>query len=212
MKTIRFSSSLFAFLLLLTSVSLTSCGTEELAPDQLAANSIQADLQVGGNPADLDCYCISPCNSFQASHVLLPLIQATQDYDFKVTVYQESECDASALVGKDCKIRGKFTLGVGSSEYPIDMNDFEEYMVVDHLDQPLSYETDPQIAEFITKKAFSVYFKWKQEYNGPLIPAQSAFSSGGLCIIGILNDPNGDDYDPSGEEDGTSSDGGGSNG
>lgn len=194
MKT-KFSIQVFLHLLL--ALVFAACERGDAPPLLNPDKGMQAARPVeGSNGPDL-CDCDFNCRSFGVA----PSIEPSGAYAFAIGLKQLSVCDEALLASPKCYFKwDRFDISFvfdPTDTSRFDLSDIEEVMAVPipSPDKPNPDGLGNQVFENLEGNKLSVYgesilyFKWKPGVAHPA-PKLSNISTGGVCIIGIITDPN----------------------
>lgn len=185
-------TKLFLFLSLLF-IGLTGCNVQEMDLSK-EGPELAADLglppEEGGN--DINCALAS---TITTSHQLLSAVPSYipygGTYDFAVQVTKSGSCSFTRASDKKCAITGTMvSLGFVDSEdfNAPSMSKIEHVAVFNSSGGAMSYDENDNGVSVPGAGSVIVCFKLKPAYSS-LNVTNSDFSSGGLCIIGIVTDP-----------------------
>jgi|GEM_PF-6903401 len=181
---------LFSLFLLLTSTF--SCTVQELElndfPPQPAAVELPGEDSGGGGGDEGDCYCGS-CTQFDLQHRKLREIPSNiplwHQYDFAFKVTAQNTCDLSTLNPTQCSLKRRdFILSFNGIFY-------DQFLNIDLFDfqgAPVNYTLGFNGGSIVATEEFTACFKLKPAYQN-LVLNNNHFTSGGICIIGIITDP-----------------------
>lgn len=113
-------------------------------------------------------------------------------YDFGVKLEKTGSCDLSGLLDtKKCGILDRrVILAFSESANPsLNATDFATIHAFDNQGDPMSYEISNDNMRISFPEDGEVYFIWTGANFDRPAPAAAELSSGGICIIGILPDP-----------------------
>ena len=147
-----------------------------------------------GKNDDVPCEC-SAGFYMTSSHSNAYDVTQTTEYDFAVMVSKTSDCDPNLCWGTVCgNAFGKFTLQVTNlHEFGLGLDAFEEIKIRNGNIISSPYQLNSNSNNIVASiEGGEVLFKWKENLQVPHPGAHELqFSSGGICIIDIITDPNG---------------------
>lgn len=195
MKLMKIKNWLMLFGLFSTMLALSACNDKEVA--QLTGKSPVPQLDFGVPASDntsdvIFCGCNTPPPQIATSIEITALATPKgQNKKFQVKVNKLSDCDMSSCSANngDCHCVGRRYFLSFNNNYQI--GDFESIVLKKHdgisgLEKFYMANGDGIYA----KQPFIATFEWTAANNNNPIPTAAQLSDGGICIIGVLTDPN----------------------
>lgn len=169
-----------------------SCALQEAEISE-AEPTLQEGLTPPGKGGTVgNCYCPNNCEQFDAAHSIMPFIPTnipfSGSYDIAVNVVAQNSCDLSQLQGQNCALkRTDLILGFAQG---LSIHYFEHFALFNDQGNPIPFNTTTYPGSIAASGAFTACFKLKAAYSDFAFQ-NTHFTSGGICIIGIVTDPDG---------------------
>lgn len=172
----------FAALLLLMMTLVFSCQKvnemEEIAPE------IAMDLPTGATP------CSQILNTFNTTHSVQNS-RVGSSYQFTVMVQRSTQCNMISLSGTDCQHVGDRYLLNTNPSFNLNYSQFSNIQTLNLSGATIPHYINPEGTSLQCNFPFIARFTWNTMNLGNPTPSVDRFNSGGVCIIGIIQDPNG---------------------
>ncbi|MEM7039355.1 MAG: hypothetical protein AAF570_20450 [Bacteroidota bacterium] len=173
---------------------LTSCA--DRVADEVAASAptLQADLPPDADKGDGEiCFCLQPPWTFGTS---LQVLNGTdKGFDFAIGVSATSQCNMELLndVQKCTVDHMDYFIGFAQNTgCPVDLGFFDAIEAYDVNGDEVPLELDYVSNGVLLQKPYpeaKVYFRFSEDKPCTPVVDETAFVSGGICIIGIITDP-----------------------
>jgi hypothetical protein len=179
-KTLRLAS--FALILL---GSLTSCQSLQGMDPEEDRPTMALELPTPGTP------CSGLNNTFATSHTV-SAARGGSSYQFSVKVLRAAQCDLSNLSGGNCSHLGDaYVLNVNPA-FNLNYSQFGNIQTTNLSGATINHYINMEGTSLRCNEPFIAKFTWNAMNSNNPTPSADRFNSGGVCIIGIIQDPNGD--------------------